>query len=211
MDEGIVTTLINAVFGKAAIDGVVEPQVGERIILTSGDFTTAAIADLLPIPTITASLDPDPVQVRSTATLTITSTSTGELTVTPETLQCTIQPIDDTHFLVIGNEGAVAGTDVNVTISQAGTADHRATSIIQVITVQGFSYSITVQVTNGTYTGPDTIETIGVTNVYITPDSGYSFPPSIVVTGATFIWNNDSGIVALSNPTDNVVITVVCI
>ena len=211
MNEGITTTLINAVFGKAAIDGETVPQIGERVVLTSGDFTTAAIPDLLPIPTITATLNPDPVQVRSTATLTVQSNSTGALSVTPETLQCTVQQIDDTHFSVIGNEGAASGTDVNLTISQAVTADYRATSIIKVITVQGFSYNISVSVTNGSYSGPSTIETLGVTNVYITPDSGYSFPSSISVTGATFIWNNDSGIVALSNPTDNVSITVVCV
>ena len=37
---------------------------------------------------------------------------------------------------------------------------------------------------------------------------GYSLPESITVTGASYTWNSSTGVVTLSNPTDNVVVTV---
>lgn len=73
------------------------------------------------------------------------------------------------------------------------------------------TYSITTNVTYGSYTGATTIEYGGVASVTITADSGYVLPDSITVTGATETWNKDTGTIYLSSPTKNVVITCVCV
>lgn len=70
--------------------------------------------------------------------------------------------------------------------------------------------SITVDVTNGTYQGPETIEEGAIATVTITADTGYSLPREITVTGASYVYNRNTGVITLSNPTDDVAIAVVC-
>lgn len=70
--------------------------------------------------------------------------------------------------------------------------------------------SITVDVNNGTYQGPETIEEGAIATVTITADTGYILPGEITVTGASYVYNRNTGVITLSNPTDDVVITVVC-
>ena len=71
--------------------------------------------------------------------------------------------------------------------------------------------NITVNVTNGTYQGAETIEEGTSENVTIAPNTGYYLPTTITVTGANYTYNSTTGVIVLSNPTDNVVITVVCV
>lgn len=72
------------------------------------------------------------------------------------------------------------------------------------------TYSITVNVTNGTYVGAEEITTGETAQISITPSDGYINPETITVVGADYTWDAYSGVIELSNPTDNVVITVAC-
>lgn len=72
------------------------------------------------------------------------------------------------------------------------------------------TYSITVNVTNGTYVGAEEITTGETAQISITPSDGYINPETITVVGADYTWDAYSGVIELSNPTDDVVITVVC-
>jgi len=72
------------------------------------------------------------------------------------------------------------------------------------------TYSITVNVTNGTYVGAEEITTGETAQISITPSDGYINPETITVVGADYTWDAYSGVIELSNPTDDVVITVAC-
>lgn len=72
------------------------------------------------------------------------------------------------------------------------------------------TYSITVNVTNGTYVGAEEITTGETAQISITPSDGYVNPETITVVGADYTWDAYSGVIELSNPTDDVVITVTC-
>ena len=71
-------------------------------------------------------------------------------------------------------------------------------------------YTITTTVTNGTYIGNSFINQSGIATITVTPNSGYDLPSSVNVTGATQSYNSTTGVITLSNPTDNVTVTVVC-
>ena len=72
------------------------------------------------------------------------------------------------------------------------------------------TYNITVQVTNGTWQGNTEIAPNGNANIQITPSNGYKLPTIIQVTNANYTYNNQNGIITLSNPTGNVTVKVIC-
>ena len=72
------------------------------------------------------------------------------------------------------------------------------------------SYTITPTLTNVTAaSGNATTIATGETKVLTyTVASGYTLPDSVTVTGATGVWNKDTGTLTLSNPTANVTFTI---
>lgn len=72
------------------------------------------------------------------------------------------------------------------------------------------SYTITNSITNGTASGDTTILDGGTAIVTLSADSGYKLPSSITVTGATYSYNQSTGVVGLSSPIGNVTITAIC-
>ena len=70
-------------------------------------------------------------------------------------------------------------------------------------------YDITVNVTNGTYSGDTTIT--DTATITITADSGYKLPDTVTVTGATQTWNKETGTLTLTNPTGEVTVSAVCV
>lgn len=72
------------------------------------------------------------------------------------------------------------------------------------------TYTITTNITNGSSTGDTSIVENGTALVTITPNTDYTLPNTINVTGATYSYDKITGIIVLSNPIDNVAITVVC-
>lgn len=69
-------------------------------------------------------------------------------------------------------------------------------------------FSITVEVTNGTYAGDTTITNNAT--ITITADSGYKLPDTVTVTGASQTWNKETGTLTLTNPTGAVTVSAVC-
>lgn len=71
-------------------------------------------------------------------------------------------------------------------------------------------YSITTTLTNvtGAINNPTIIAPNGTATLMFTTDLGYALPSSITVTGASYTWNDSTGILVLSNPTSNVSITI---
>lgn len=74
------------------------------------------------------------------------------------------------------------------------------------------SYNITYSVTNGTASGPATINSNGTATITITPDTDYScMSGTPTVTNATLdSFNTDTGVMVISNPTGDVTITYTC-
>lgn len=122
--------------------------------------------------------------VKPTAHLTVDSTK-----VTSEKLQAI--------------EDAIYGT--TLTNSRMLTPDE----IIAIIN-DTTTYTITTNVTNGTYTGATTVVSNGSAQVQITANEGYTLPDNVTVTGADSTYNSETGVINLTNATDNVVITAVC-
>lgn len=75
----------------------------------------------------------------------------------------------------------------------------------------GVTYSITKNISNGAAAGATSIAKNGTASVTITANSGYAIPTSITVTGASYNYNNTTGVVTLTNPTNNIVITANCV
>lgn len=72
----------------------------------------------------------------------------------------------------------------------------------------GNIYSITTNVTNGTYSGDTTItDNGGVASVRIAPTGDYKLPASVSVSGADHTYNASTGAISLSNATGNVTIS----
>lgn len=63
--------------------------------------------------------------------------------------------------------------------------------------------------TNGTYSGDTTIT--DTATVTITANSGYTLPDTVTVTGASQTWNKETGTLTLSNPTEAVTVSAVCV
>ena len=70
--------------------------------------------------------------------------------------------------------------------------------------------AITVDVTNGAKKGDYSITTNGRAMVYITPADGYALPSTVTVSGASYSYDNTTGVIYLHDPTDSVVINAIC-
>ncbi len=106
-----------------------------------------------------------------------------------------------------------------VTVTGATSSYNKTTGVISLsaptgnVTITatcpaGQQYSITANVQNGSASGP--ANAIGSATVTITASTGYDLPSSITVSGATYSWNASSGVIQLSNISENVTISVVC-
>jgi prepilin-type N-terminal cleavage/methylation domain-containing protein len=84
------------------------------------------------------------------------------------------------------------------------TGDVSITATGKVVT-----YSITKNLTNLTASGATTINTATTATVTLSPSSGYELPDSVTVTGTTYTYNKQTGVISLSNPTSNVTITAI--
>ena len=72
------------------------------------------------------------------------------------------------------------------------------------------NYTISTSVTNGTYSGGNTIKSTGTATITIVPSSGYALPASVSVSGATYSYNSTTGVISLSSATGNVSINAIC-
>lgn len=103
--------------------------------------------------------------------------------------------------------GALTLSDTEITITYNGKTTTQAISVVNPGTI---SYTITTNVTDGTYSGATEIYDGGTAQVTIVPNSGYDIPTSedITVVGASYTYNN--GTISLSSPTTDVTINATC-
>ena len=71
-------------------------------------------------------------------------------------------------------------------------------------------YTITKTIINGSASGDTNIWSEETAQVTITPDENYNLPSTITVINANNTYNNESGVVSLSNATGNVTISATC-
>lgn len=72
------------------------------------------------------------------------------------------------------------------------------------------TFTITPTITNGTYSGATSISNGKTVTITITPNNAYDLPSDVTVTGATKSYNSETGVLTLSNATEDVSITGVC-
>lgn len=154
------------------------------------------------------------------------SMASGDQVVTPDTNKvltqvtitkpATLVPGNIKKDVVIGGvtgsyEGGVTPTGT-INITENGTVDvtNYATANVSV-SGGGAGFAITTNVTGGTASG-STATGAAPTKAYVTiaPTSPYLLPADVTVTNATKNYNSTSGVIELTNATDNVVVTVVC-
>lgn len=71
-------------------------------------------------------------------------------------------------------------------------------------------YTITVNISNGSYSGNNKINYKGNETITLTADTGYNLPSTISVTNALYTYNDETGIIYLQEPSGNVVINATC-
>ena len=72
-------------------------------------------------------------------------------------------------------------------------------------------YTITANITNGSWSGDTQVDVGASAMGVIAPNSGYSYPTSVAVTGAEYTYDSSTGNITLSNIMANVVITAECL
>ena len=72
------------------------------------------------------------------------------------------------------------------------------------------TFTITPTITNGTYSGATSISNGKTVTITITPNNAYDLPSDVTVTGATKSYNSETGVLTLSNATEDVLISGVC-
>lgn len=72
-------------------------------------------------------------------------------------------------------------------------------------------FDITVNVTDGTSQGDATILLGGQAQLTLSANEGYNLPETITVAGASYTYDQATGVVVLSNPTGDVTVTAVCV
>ena len=68
------------------------------------------------------------------------------------------------------------------------------------------TYTVTTNLTNLTSDNDGTINAGGTKTITLTADAGFELPGTITVTGATYTYNNTTGVISLVSPTGNVTI-----
>lgn len=140
---------------------------------------------------IADSTNPKTIKENASASLIFTAASGYELPETVTVTGCTYTWEPSTGVLNISNPTS------NVAISISAIAVYQITTTLTGCT--------------GASSNPSTIEQGGTATLTFTANTGYALPDTITVEGATHTWNKSTGTLTLSDPTGNVVITIVAI
>lgn len=170
--------------------------IGKRIIVTDADYEDIAINSPIHTYTITTNVENGTYQGSEI----IEEGTEANIIIIPNTNYY----LPDT-ITVVGAE-YIYNKETGVIRLSNPTDD----VVITVVCIEAPTYTISVNVTNGTYQAPQSIKYGTSENVTITPNTDYTLPNTINVTGATYSYDKITGIIVLSNPIDNVAITVVC-
>lgn len=184
---------------------------GKQLIIVGADFSAVAIDSRQQVPiTVPASLTI--ADVGGTASLSYSSTvSVASWTITSNNTSIATVASSGNPRTITGV--ATGNTTISVTATPSDTTTYRPTTKTVALTVSSVvpgDYTITTSVTHGSYTGATSISPSGTATVTISPDTDYVLPSSVTVSGATQNYNSSTGVISLSNPTSNVIISAVC-
>lgn len=112
------------------------------------------------------------------------------------------QLVSGTNIKTVNNESILGAGNIDVSVNAATTLD-----IQRLFRTE---YSITTTVTNGSFSGDTSIWTEETAEVTIIPNTGYLLPSSIEVSGATYTYDDTTGVVYLSAVISNVTIAATC-
>lgn len=106
-----------------------------------------------------------------------------------------------------------AGKVVKINSSGTGVelGDIETATELEVNRLFRTEYAITSTITNGSSSGDTSIWTKETASVTIVPSSGYILPETVIVSGATYSYDDSTGIVVLSAATGAVTISATCI
>jgi len=119
---------------------------------------------------------------------------------------------------ISANSGYIRPTTVDV--NGATSSYNSSTGVISLSNPTGnvtisatcsATYYISTTVDYGYYSGASSMIAGETAYVTITPYTGYIRPTVITVTGATYSYNSNTGVISLSNPQNNITITATCI
>ena len=98
---------------------------------------------------------------------------------------------------------------VTIVAKAQGYANSAPSAAVTVVKPQDV-FNITNVLSNVTADGenPTTIAANDSVTLIYTANSGYTLPASVTVTGATYTWEQSTGVLDISNPTQNVTITI---
>ena len=78
------------------------------------------------------------------------------------------------------------------------------------VVLHDIPYTISIAITNGTYSGDTKIIYGMIASGTLSADNGYALPNSITVVGAEYTYDKTSGALTISNPIGDVSVTCVC-
>ena len=127
-----------------------------------------------------------------------------------ETETITLTIIPNEHYLLPETVTVVGATYDYDNTTGIVTITNATNSVSVEATCLGTPYSITATITGGTATGDEVIRFGSTAAVTIVPNENYLLPEDITVTGAQYAYNDETGVVSLSEPTSNVTIEATC-
>ena len=182
---------------------------GKRLIFTDADFADISVSDThYTLNSIAITTQPTKQtytigEAFDTTGMVVTATMTEDTThevITRPVTGYTYEPSDT--FTTTGSK--------TITVSYVKGGITKTTTTTITVT-SGTIYTVTGSITNGTLAGASSIAQGGTATANITPSTGYRYPDSVTVVGATSSYSAATGTVELSNPTGNVTVTGTCL
>ena len=97
-------------------------------------------------------------------------------------------------------------------VIKVGQPTGNITITVECIAIESAFWTVTPNITNGELVGDQEIDkTFTTYTASILPGTGYTYPETITVTGGTVAYNKTDGSFTITDITDNIVITAVCI
>lgn len=148
----------------------------------------------------------------------VTSTlGTVEIATNLKTATITISDVTE-DFTISGIGTEIGKLDIILHPNNNGVTDYtkeilpkvKTASTLEINRLFRTRYTITKTIINGSASGDTNIWSEETAQVTITPDENYNLPSTITVINANNTYNNENGVVSLSNATGNVTISATC-
>ena len=158
---------------------------------------------LLTITDTTATLSTEGLSQKPTGS----TANVANITATATTNSSAVNLTYNNGILTVKTNSVTDDTRVTIQLSYNGISSNY---IELTVNSTAQTYTIATNISKGTSSGSSSIKSNSTATVNLSANTNYVLPSSITVTGATYSYNSSTGIVTLSQPTENVTITVVC-